>query len=291
MEEITETVTVESDIKSREHQCKSCANTFHGIYCNLCGEKIVEAEDRSFRTFTINFLAFADSKLLKTLWMIIRRPGMLSSEYAEGRRVKYLRPLQLFFILNLIYFLFPLLQLFNTSLKTQMYLRTHSPFVRSWVVDKVGTDPLALEGYTLMYNEKSNSTAKLLIIVFVVFASLPMALIYRNKNRFFTDHVTLALELTTFNLAINALALSVFLMAVNKLIHWTHLGWEKYLDDFTLTVIFILTNTYFLFSAGKTFYRQSGAKLLLKVVIGLFGLFVALELYRISLFVITYWSL
>jgi hypothetical protein len=273
------------------HKCKSCENEFRGTFCNICGEKILEPADRTFRTFTINFLAFADSKLLKTLWMVIRNPGKLSSEYAEGRRVNYLRPLQLFFILNLIYFLFPLLQLFNTSLKTQMYFRTHSPIVKQWVHEKVGNDPLALQGYTLMYNEKTTSLAKLLIIVFVVLAAIPMALIYRKKNRFFTDHVTLAVELTTFNLAVNALFLSLFLMAVNQLIHWSHTGWEKYLDDFTLTIIFILTNSYFLFGAAKTFYRQTGKILILKVILGLLGLFVALELYRVTLFCITYWTL
>lgn len=274
-----------------QRTCKSCSHKFHGIYCNLCGEKVLETGDRSFRNFINNALTFADNKFLKTLWMIIRYPGLLSKEYAEGRRVNYLRPLQLFFVLNLIYFLFPLLQLFNTSLHTQMHLRTHSPLVRSMVYSKVGRDALALEGYSLMYNQRSTSLAKLLIIVFVILASVPMILIYRKRNRYFTDHVTLAVELTSFNLAMNAIFLSIFLMAMNKLLHWTHSGWEKYLDDFTLTIIFVLTNTYFLFKAGRTFYGQMGKRLILKVLLGLLGLFIALELYKLTLFLITFWVL
>jgi rRNA maturation endonuclease Nob1 len=32
------------------HQCKSCQNTFTGSYCNQCGEKVIAASDRSFKT-------------------------------------------------------------------------------------------------------------------------------------------------------------------------------------------------------------------------------------------------
>jgi hypothetical protein len=274
-----------------EHTCKSCGNKFHGLYCNQCGEKVLEKTDRTFRSFIINILAFADNKFLRTLWLVIKTPGFLSKEYAEGRRVNYLRPWQLFFVLNLIYFLFPMLQLFNTSLRSQMYLRSHSPLVRELVFSKVGHDPLRLEGYTLMYNEKTTSLAKLLVIVFVVVASLPMLVIYRKRNRYFTDHMTLSVELTIFNLAMNAIFLSLFLMLVNSIFHLTHLGWERYLDDSTLTIIFVLTNSYFLFRAGRTFYNQKGPRLIVKVVLGMLGLFVALEVFRLILFLITYWTL
>lgn len=274
-----------------ENTCKSCGNKFIGIYCNLCGEKVLERSDRTFRSFINNIWALADNKFLRTLWLVIRRPGFLSKEYAEGRRVKYLRPMQLFFVLNLVYFLFPVLQLFNTSLRSQMYLRTHSPLVREMVYSSVGRDSLRLEGYALMYNAKSTGLAKLLIIVFVVLASLPMLIIYRKRNRYFTDHVTLSVELTIFNLAMNAIFLSLVLMLINKLLHLTHSGWERYLDDFTLTIIFVLSNSYFLFKAGRTFYQQKGWMLMLKVLLGLVGLFIALELYRLILFLLTFWSL
>lgn len=276
------------------HICKSCGNTFEGIYCNLCGEKILEIKDRSFQTFLQNILlalTFADNKFLKSLGLIIRRPGFLSKEYVEGKRVNYLKPIQLFFLLNLIYFLFPLLQLFNTSLNTQMYLRMHSPLVRKMVQHKLELEGYNYQGYSLMYNEKSTGLAKLLILVFVLLASLPFTIIYRRKSRYFTDHVTLSVELATFNLAMNALFLSLILIILNKVLHWTHAGWENYLNDLTLTIIFILTNLYFLFSAGRTFYNQRGFKLIMKVFLGLLGLFIALEMYRLLLFLITYYLL
>ena len=177
-----------------EHTCKTCGNAFVGVYCNLCGEKVIEAKDRSFKSFIGNFLTaitLADNRFLKTLWLTIKNPGFLSKEYANGRRVNYLRPLQVFFVLNLVYFLFPVLQLFNSTLRTQMYFLFHSPMIRGLVNQRVNDEGISLTGFMMIYNEKTTILAKLLIVVFVWLASLPLSLIFRKKNRYFTDHVAL----------------------------------------------------------------------------------------------------
>ncbi|MBY0435455.1 MAG: hypothetical protein K2U26_15235, partial [Cyclobacteriaceae bacterium] len=36
--------------------CKVCGNTFHGRYCNICGEKVSEPYERSFLNFLDNLL-------------------------------------------------------------------------------------------------------------------------------------------------------------------------------------------------------------------------------------------
>jgi hypothetical protein len=289
------TISTHSDLGlGKEHICKSCGNKFTGSYCNQCGEKILLPRDRTFKTFVSNIrqaISPRDNKFLRSLLLIVTKPGFLSKEIVEGRRVNYVRPLQLFFALNVVYFLFPLVQLFNTSFDTQMYLRTHSPLVQKMVKHKLVTEGYSLEAYRLLYNEKSTSMAKMLIIVFVLLAALPFTIVYRKRNRYFTDHLTLSVELASFNLLMNALFLSLLVIVINKLIHFTHTGWERYLDDITLTVIFVLTNLYFLFSAGRTFYGQRGFKLIIKVLLGMLGLFITLEAYRLVLFLVTYWVL
>jgi hypothetical protein len=145
-------------VEFSEHTCKSCGNTFVGLYYSHCGEKVIEAKDRSFTTFIGNFLTaitLADNKFLKTLWLTIKNPGFLSKEYANGRRVHYLRPLQMFFVLNLVYFLFPVLQLFNSTLRTQMYFLFHSPMIRGMVNKRVSDEGISLTGFTMIYNEKT----------------------------------------------------------------------------------------------------------------------------------------
>jgi hypothetical protein len=274
--------------------CKNCGHHFEGYYCNLCGEKVIEPKDRKFKSVLSNIListTIVDNKFIKSLRLTIFKPGFLSREYVDGRRVPYMRPLQMFFILNLIYFLFPVLQMFNSSLYTQLHVLPHRSIARNIVSEKLKDEHLTMMGFELVYNDKTTRLAKMLIVLFVVIASLPLSLIFRKKNRFFSDHMALAVELTSFNVAVNAIFLSLLFWLLNKILHWSHSGGERFLNDITLTIIFVLTNFYFIFLAAKSFYQQKGKRLILKAVLGIFGLFITLEAYRFLLFAITMFTI
>lgn len=279
----------------KEHVCKSCGNTFAGLYCNHCGEKVLEARDRKFRIFFGKVListTFVDNRFARSIWLSIIRPGFLSREYVDGRRVNYMRPLQVFFILNLVYFLFPgVLQMFNSTLYTQLHVLPHKNIAKAVVNAKLQSEGISFIGFELMYNDTTRGLAKLLVVVFVFLASLPLSIIFRKRNRYFMDHLALSVELSSFNLAVNAIFLSVLFWLLNTVMHWTGFGGYEYLNDITLTVMFISTNVYFLFKAGVNFYNQRGALLMLKASVGILGLFLALEGYRFILFFITVWSL
>lgn len=277
-----------------EHTCKTCGNVFTGLYCNLCGEKVIEGRDRSFKSFLGNFtntLNPKDNRFIRTLWLTIKNPGFLSKEYANGRRVNYVRPLQLFFVLNLVYFLIPGLQLFNSSLRTQMYFLFHSPMIRGMVNQRMLDEGISLAGFTLIYNQKTTVLAKLLIMVFVWVASIPLSLIFAKRNRYFTDHVALSIELACYNIFVNAIFLSGILFVLSKIFRWSGTTLGDYLNDTTLTIIFISTNLYFIYRAARTFYGQTGKMLILKSVFGILGLFFALEAYRLILFFVTFYSI
>lgn len=264
--------------------CKSCSNQFTGIYCNQCGEKVIEPADRSFKKFLSNILiavTFADSKFAKTLWLILKNPGYVSAEFANGRTVKYLRPISLFFVLNLVYFLFPVIQLFNASLNTQM-LSPFSDFIRPIVAKKMVVEHLDLSSFALLYGNKSTSLAKLMVMLFVILASLPLNFLYRKRNRYFTDHVGYAVELACFNLFVNTMVLAVLASLA---------GVGQYLNETVLTAIFITTNLYFLIRSGRVFYQETGWRLLLKSILMIGLLKLALEVYRLILFFMTIWSL
>jgi hypothetical protein len=270
-------------MEPRKHTCKSCANVFTGDYCNLCGEKVLHGADRSFKTFIHNILTaftFADSKFLKTLWLTLSKPGFVSKEFVEGRRVNYLNPLSLFFVLNLAYFFFPVIQLFNASLNTQL-LSPLGHFYKNIISSRVATMGIDFSSFSLIYNLKTVGLAKLMVMVFVVIASLPMNFLYPKRNRYFTDHIDYMVELACFNLFVNAIVLSVFAST----------GLGHYFNELTLTAIFITTNLYFLLRSGVAYYKEKSWKLVLKSVVMILFLKISLELYRAILFFVTIWSL
>ena len=266
------------------HICKSCSNSFQGIYCNRCGEKVILPADRSFKTLMASILVaitFADNKSLKTLWGVIRKPGFVSAEIAEGRTVNYLRPMSLFFVLNLVYFLFPLIQLFNATWITQLGT-LYGTMVLKFSLLKMSELHLPRNAFELMYNEKSVGYAKMLVIVFAVLASLPLNLLYYKSKRMFSDHVGLMIELACFNLFANALVVTLLAKI---------LPIGGYLDETVLTVLFICTNLYFLLRASAAFYGEKGINLVLKSLVMLGFLKLALEAYRLVLFLVTIWSM
>ncbi len=264
--------------------CKSCGSTFKGNYCNQCGEKVIKASERSFKTFLNNVLisiTFADSKMIKTLWLVLKKPGFISREFAEGRRVNYLNPTSLFFVLNLIYFFFPLIQLFNASLNTQL-LSPFRGFYQSIIAHKIVSLGMELSSFSLVYNLKTTGFAKLMVMIFVFIGSLPLNLLYQKRNRFFTDHIGYLVELACFNLFVNAIVLSILA---------AFFGLGQYLNEEVLTAIFISTNLYFLLRSGGVFYGERGWRLFLKAGLMILFLKVALEVYRAILFFVTIWSL
>jgi len=267
------------------HICKSCGNSFTGFYCNQCGEKVILPQDRSLKKLMSSILValtFADSKLFKSLQLVLLNPGFLSKEFAEGRRVKYLAPMSLFFLLNLVYFIFPIIQLFNATLRTQLN-SVHARYGVTTLAAKMNALGIHdIKSFALIYDQKTGGLAKMMVIVFAILVSLPLNVIYRKRNRYFNDHVDWAVELVCFNLFINALFLSliarIFVIGA-------------YINEWSLTLILVTTNLYFIVRSGITFYEDRGVKLVLRSILMLGVMKVALEVYRAILFYVTLWSL
>lgn len=50
-----------------------------------------------------SFLSF-DTRILRTLWPLVRRPGLLTVEFLAGRRVRYVHPFKLYFAFSVLLF-------------------------------------------------------------------------------------------------------------------------------------------------------------------------------------------
>jgi len=267
-------------MKDGRHTCKSCSNEFVGSYCNVCGEKVLTPGDKSFKSIFNSVLltiTFSDSKFIRTLWQVLRKPGTVARDFAAGKRVKNISPMSLFFVLNLIYFFFPLIQLFNASLNTQL-MSPFSEFYKTIIATKAVTLGVDINSFTMLYNLKTATLAKLMVMIFVVLSSLPLNLLYWKKNKFFMDHVGFAVELASFNLFINAIVLTVVVRLF---------GLGLYLDETILTLFFISTNLYFVLRGSYTFYHERGWRLVAKSAILILFLKIALEIYRSILFFVT----
>ena len=89
------------------HECRNCGNTFRGKVCNVCGEKVFHEKHLSVGHFfhqIVDFFYHFESKVLKTIWLNFIRPGKVTKDNLNGITVPYAKPIQLFLVVNLIFY-------------------------------------------------------------------------------------------------------------------------------------------------------------------------------------------
>lgn len=87
--------------------CANCGAALFGPYCSQCGQRHEHAVHsvshfigEAFEDFT-----HADSRLWRTLGALLFHPGLLTREFLEGRRARYLPPVRLYLVLSVAFFL------------------------------------------------------------------------------------------------------------------------------------------------------------------------------------------
>jgi hypothetical protein len=87
--------------------CANCHAELNGEYCAACGQRhephihtVAHFAGEAFES-----ISHADSRLWRTLWYLLTRPGFLTREFFAGRRVTYLPPFRLYLVLSVLLFL------------------------------------------------------------------------------------------------------------------------------------------------------------------------------------------
>jgi len=87
--------------------CLNCGATLSGQYCGNCGQR---ARSRLISIWELLQEAFGDlfeidSRLWRTLIPLAFRPGMLTRDYLQGRRARFMPPFRTYLVLSLLFFL------------------------------------------------------------------------------------------------------------------------------------------------------------------------------------------
>lgn len=265
-----------------ENKCLSCGEPLKGKYCSSCGERVVEPNDFSIKRALGDFfqaLTFVDNKFLRSFWLLFRKPGFLSSEYVLGRRVPYMRPIGMFFIANIFYFLFAALNDFNPSLSAQVYYSPYKDFAKTRVDNKLEKVDLDYKVYETVYNNKSEYYAKTIIFVNVPILALFMYALLFWQRKYYVEHLTF-----TIHLYAGLLFLFTFVPIIYKVI--TGLL-SASLPDLVPQLLIISLVVAYILTSVRNFYKNSWFKTTLITIYTFSFWFVSLAVFKFILLLLT----
>jgi len=88
-------------------KCRNCDSALTGEYCGACGQRKGRADLRLSEALGEVFdeVFSWDSRLWRTLFALMFRPGLLTAEFVAGRRARYVPPFRLYLIISFLTFL------------------------------------------------------------------------------------------------------------------------------------------------------------------------------------------
>jgi hypothetical protein len=216
--------------------CSNCGTTLTGEFCHACGQKRFVESDRRFGHLLQQFFASAtdvDGRFWRTIRALAFQPGLLSREYFEGRRARWLSAVSLFLAVSVVYFIAPslggdLTLQFNQqvsghvkqlalgpdeTLTAQQIASTgqfYSPLAGRWIDERVrrrdeaarsassGAIGYSYRDYRLAYDAKANDVSKAMVILHVPFAAFALMLMFAGQRRYYAEHFVFALHYLAF---------------------------------------------------------------------------------------------
>lgn len=236
--------------------CKNCGGSFTGKYCNACGEKRYTDHDRTIAHFIeegIHFFTHFEGTFFTTLKYLFTSPGRLSSDYCFGRRKSLFKPMSLFFLLVIIYLLFPVFEGLNMKLYYHVNNDIYGPYAKSRTIAVMQEHGWTEEQMAAAFHQASTKVSKFLLLILLPLTALYFWIFTFRKRPYFFDQMVFATEINSVYLIWGFLLMPLLLtvvQAASKLILHRYLVFT----DLGLTLFDYVVLMIYLFIAARRFY-------------------------------------
>jgi len=203
--------------------CSNCNEQMSGPFCHNCGEKRVDRDKLSLRHFIGNSLSeltdIEHSKIWKTFYALVFKPGFLTNEYFAGRKSRYLTPLKLCIIVFAI-------SLFVYSIYKPVAVYNLETFIESdqtgtWISlinELAGKKQIPQDILIEKVNEKWQVYVSWLQITNVIFFAILLQIFYMFSKRYFVEHLIFSLHFLSFSFLSTIILWPVYLFVGVKLL-------------------------------------------------------------------------
>ena len=246
-------------------QCPECGIALLGKHCHECGGKPPNPHDLTIKHFLhegLHEFTHLDSKIFRTLRMLILSPGTLSVEYLAGRKRRYVLPLRIFilaFAVNFFLYTRPGVALYDVHFLIAS--SAQGAAVETVLERAAQKRHMSKEAAFDRINEHWQHNASLFQLGDVFFFAFGLALI--NRRRYFGEHLVFSLHTVSFTLLYGAVT-------------WLYYLRYGFKQNWQLVLITLAVFAAYLWRAIPKMYGTRGWKALAKASL----LVVCLELSR-----------
>jgi hypothetical protein len=256
--------------------CPNCGAAELARYCAACGQQRPKPHDTSAAWFlreVFEALSSTESKVYLTFRTLLFHPGKLTLDYFEGRRQRYLKPVQLFVACNVIFFLAQSVTTFNT-LTTPLYVHLrmmpYSSLIRGRTADAMLRLGLSERQLAQKFDAITADQAKTLVFTMIPMLGLFLMLVLWRRHYSYGKHLVFATHFFSFMMLV---------MPVTQLLA---LG-SKWLGAEIEGVSALLFMVYFFFATRQA-YGLSKATAMGASILLFASMCVVLTAYRFLLF-------
>lgn len=196
--------------------CPSCNSRFQGPFCYNCGEKRTCKKDYTiskYVTHAVDMFTHFDGKFFTSIKYLLFYPGKLTEENLAGRKVTLMKPVQLYIVINLVYFfLLKQADVFLTYLKYQINNDQKMAQLAQSRATKLG---ISVAEYIERFDSALPTTSKTFIFIVIPFIALGVWLFYFRKSRMVVPHLIFSTHFFTFLLAFTLIYFELILRWFN----------------------------------------------------------------------------
>ncbi len=265
--------------------CQTCGNPNQENFCPSCGEKHYDPHGLSLKHVAeeaVEGFTHADHTLIRTVRTVLFRPGELPAEYAAGRRVRYMKPLGFFLVVNLVFFLLSTTNVFNQPLDSFLNYTPYTSYGTNEAVGHVlASRHQTLRDYTPVFNAAMTGSSKAYLVLLIPVYALVFTLLFVKTSRTFIEHLIFATYFVAFLLLI--MLAETFVLVVPFQWLFDQRSWRLYGDSFVLLVSLLVFAGY-LFIAFRRFYQTGAVWSLSAAMLSSAALVIVIVAYRMVLF-------
>ncbi len=215
-----------------------------GEYCHRCGQQAFTPHHFALGHFlkhALHDLTHFDSKIFRSLLPLVFKPGFLTAEYLAGRQKNYIKPITMFVLVNLLFFLVVhRMGMLNWTMEG-VTRGPHAAFAQKLVAEKIAAQQIGEEEFVTHFNQVLRYNQKSMFFFLIPLFAVALKVFYLRRRRYYVEHLICSIHVHSYYLifVVAGMPLLMLVLGLFDLLLKTRLSRTFGNDPYILVPLFL----------------------------------------------------